>query len=103
MTMAPAFTISLVTKRAFPIAATRMSASRVTDGRSRVREWEIVTVAFCCRRREATGFPTIVAPADDYRARAGDFCACRSDQAHDACRRTGDENRTAKMKQTDID
>ena len=37
----------------------RMSASRVTAARSRVREWQIVTVAWRCSRSAATGFPTM--------------------------------------------
>ena len=41
------------------MAATRMSASRVTAGRSRVREWQTVTVASACRRSRAIGLPTM--------------------------------------------
>ena len=41
-----ACTISGVMKPGRPMAATRMSACRVIAGRSRVFEWQIVTVAF---------------------------------------------------------
>ncbi len=58
-TTAPGLTCSARTRPAFPIAATRMSASRVTAARSRVREWQTVTVASACIRRSAMGFPTM--------------------------------------------
>src|SRR5262249_20796016 len=41
ITTAPGFTMSAVTKRAFPIAATRTSASRATAPRLCVREWQM--------------------------------------------------------------
>ena len=41
------------------MAATRMSASRATDGRSRVREWQTVTVASAWRKSKARGLPTM--------------------------------------------
>src|SRR5262245_51632571 len=58
-TVAPGFTNARVTNAGRPIAATRMSASRATAGRSRVREWQIVTVAFRCSSSSAIGLPTM--------------------------------------------
>ena len=52
--------MSAVTKRGRPIATTRMSASRVTSGRFRVRLWAIVTVALASSSNLATGSPTIL-------------------------------------------
>ena len=46
ITIAPSFTISAVTKRALPIATTRISASLVTSARLCVLEWQTVTVPF---------------------------------------------------------
>jgi len=45
MTVAPGFTMSAVIIRAWPAAATTMSASRTTAAMSLVRECAIVTVA----------------------------------------------------------
>ena len=59
ITTAPGFTNSGVTNAGRPIAATRMSASRAIAGRSRVREWQIVTVAFLCSSNAAIGLPTM--------------------------------------------
>ena len=42
-----------------PMAATRMSASRVTAARSEVREWATVTVASAWSSRSAMGLPTM--------------------------------------------
>src|SRR6185436_5270862 len=44
ITVAPSFTMSPVTNSGLPTAATSTSARRATAGRSRVREWQIVTV-----------------------------------------------------------
>ena len=41
------------------MATISTSARRVTEGRSRVREWTIVTVALRCRASSATGLPTM--------------------------------------------
>src|SRR6267378_216925 len=41
------------------MAATRMSARRITSGRSRVFEWQIVTVALAWSRSRAMGLPTM--------------------------------------------
>ena len=62
ITVAPGLTISAPTSRGEPTAATRMSAREQTAGRSRVREWQTVTVAFSPeeQRRER--------PADQDRA-----------------------------------
>ena len=45
ITTAPGLTMSAVTNFALPMATMRMSACRVTAGRSRVRLWQTVTVA----------------------------------------------------------
>src|SRR6266850_2449111 len=42
-----------------PIAATRMSAVRHTPGRSRVFEWQMVTVALALVSNIAVGLPTM--------------------------------------------
>jgi len=52
-------TISRVMKPGRPMAATRMSAWRVTAPRSRVFEWQMVTVAFWCSSNMAAGLPTM--------------------------------------------
>src|SRR5262249_25410294 len=59
MTAAPGFTKSLVTNPARPMAATRISPCRATAGRSRVLEWQTVTVALPLSSSMATGFPTM--------------------------------------------
>ena len=60
ITTAPSEIMSAVTKRGRPIATTRISASRVTDGRSFVLLCAIVTVAFSSNSSFATGSPTIL-------------------------------------------
>jgi hypothetical protein len=60
ITTAPGLSHSPLTKLGFPMAATRMSASRMTAGMSGVREWQMVTVAFSCWRRVAAGTPTML-------------------------------------------
>ena len=45
ITTAPGLMNSPVTKAGFPMAATRISPSRATAGRSRVLEWQMVSVA----------------------------------------------------------
>ena len=47
------------TSSGWPTAATRISARRATAGRSRVREWAIVTVQFCASSNCAIGLPTM--------------------------------------------
>ena len=58
-TVAPGLTKSGVTNAGRPSAATRMSASRATRGRSAVREWQMVTVAWRCSSSSAIGLPTM--------------------------------------------
>ncbi len=58
ITVAPGLTQSPCTIRGRPTAATRTSARRHTAGRSRVREWHIVTVALRASSICATGLPT---------------------------------------------
>ncbi len=57
MTAAPGLTQSALTISALPTAATRMSASRQTPGRSAVREWAMVTVQSAASRSWAIGLP----------------------------------------------
>ena len=59
ITTAPSRTCSGPIIPARPTAATRTSASRHTAARSRVREWQTVTVACSRRSSAAIGLPTI--------------------------------------------
>ncbi len=59
ITAAPGFTNAFVTNPGRPIAATRISASAASLGRSAVREWATVTVACRCSRSSAIGLPTM--------------------------------------------
>ena len=59
MTAAPGLTQSPCTMRGLPTAATRMSARWHTAPRSRVCEWQTVTVALAFRSRAAIGLPTM--------------------------------------------
>ena len=59
ITVAPGFMKSRVIIPGLPIAATRISASRQTPARSRVFEWQTVTVAFSCNNIRAMGLPTM--------------------------------------------
>src|SRR3981081_4426868 len=45
------------------MAATTISARRRTSGRSRVLEWQIVTVALACMKRRDMGLPTMAVRA----------------------------------------
>ena len=56
----PDFTISAVTKFAFPIADINISASFAFCARFCVLEWHDVTVAFLFRQQCINGFPTIL-------------------------------------------
>src|SRR5436190_459015 len=57
ITIAPGLTQSAFTIRARPTAAIRTSARRQTPGRSRVREWQVVTVALDFSSSCAIGLP----------------------------------------------
>ena len=57
MTVAPGLIQSPLTIRSRPTAAMRTSARRQTSARSRVREWQIVTVALAPSRSWAIGLP----------------------------------------------
>src|SRR5215831_18510068 len=59
MTVAPGLIQSPRTISGRPMAATSTSARRQTEGRSLVREWVMVTVAFSAKRSCATGLPTM--------------------------------------------
>ncbi len=85
MTVAPGLIQSPRTISARPIAATTMSASRTTDGRSRVFEWAIVTVQFSSRRSCAIGLPTRVGAAEDHRVQPRESAPDRlADEKHAA-------------------
>src|SRR5262249_47529550 len=58
ITTAPGLIQSPRTSCALPIAATRTSAPPTSAARSRVREWQIVTVAWRSSSRKAAGLPT---------------------------------------------
>jgi len=80
MTTAPGFTNSGVTNAGLPMAATRMSAVRATAGRSCVREWQIVTVAWRCKQQQRHRLAdNVAAPDDDGAGRPRS--RCRSDSA----------------------
>src|SRR5438094_756857 len=63
-TTAPGFTMSALTNSATPMAAIKMSARRQWAARSRVCEWQRVTVALACLafwiRMAAIGLPTML-------------------------------------------
>ena len=58
ITAAPGLIQSPRTNSCLPIATTRISAWRLSAGRSRVREWAMVTVQLSRSRSCATGRPT---------------------------------------------
>ncbi len=59
-TTAPGLTMSALTKRGRPTAATRMSACRQISARLGVAEWQMVTVAEACSSSRAIGLPTML-------------------------------------------
>src|SRR5205823_14582018 len=78
MTTTPSRTMSAVTNRGEPIAATRISARRVWAASSRVALCATVTVAFAplafCIRRAASGLPTmLLRPRITTSLRSGEF------------------------------
>ena len=79
ITTAPSRTISPVTSRGEPTAAISTSASRQTAPRSRVREWQCVTVALAASSSCASGLPTrIERPITTARAPSSDAPASLS-------------------------
>ena len=60
ITVAPGFTMSAVTAAALPTAATSTSRLPAPLARSRVRLWQIVTVAWRGSRSSAIGLPTML-------------------------------------------
>ena len=58
-TIAPGLIHAPGTNRGLPIPATTMSACRTSPGRSRVAEWQIVTVQRAIRSSSAIGRPTM--------------------------------------------
>ncbi len=67
MTIAPGLTQSPRTISALPTAATSTSARRATTGRSRVREWAMVTVQWRCEQQLRHRLAHDVGAADDDR------------------------------------
>ena len=57
-TTAPGLSIAPVTRPGWPAATTTMSARPTWPARSRVREWQTVTVASSLTSRNAAGMPT---------------------------------------------
>ena len=82
ITVAPGLTISPVTRRGEPTAATRTSARRQTSARSRVREWQTVTVA-CAFSEQARERPADQdGAADDHRLGTLDLDARLRQELH---------------------
>ena len=67
ITVAPGLIQSPRTISGRPTAAISTSARRQTSGRSRVREWQIVTVACCGQQQRGDRFADEVGAADDDR------------------------------------
>ena len=91
----PSRTMSVVTKLGRPMAAIRMSACRVMAGRSRVREWQRVTVAlpqcgFAHHEKGGWFADDLAAAKDDDMAPFG-FDAAMPDEFDDAGGGAGDE------------
>ena len=109
MTIAPGFTQFPRTISGRPTAATRMSARRATEGRSRVREWAIVTVQWRAMQKLRHRLADDVRAADDNRlhAREGQAqpLAGLVDEDHRARRRAGDQRAAGvpDREQADID
>ena len=105
-TTAPGFTMSAVTNFGWPMATIRMSASRVTAARSRVRLWQSVTVASPpgprCDEHDRQRPAHDVAAADDHHVPAGDFDAAAHQQLLHALRRAGQEPRPALHQPADV-
>ena len=99
ITTAPGLTMSAVTNFAWPMATIRMSAARVTAGRSRVRLWQTVTVASPpwprCMSMIAIGLPTMSLRPTHHHVGPGDRDVVAQQQLLDAVRRAGQEPRPA--------
>ena len=93
ITVAPGRTKSGVTIAARPIAATTMSARRTTSGKSRVFEWQIVTVAFACISSSAMRLAHNVAAADHHGVCAFEWNIAAAQNFHHARRRAGHQRR----------
>ena len=93
ITVAPGRTQSGSTIAARPIAATTMSARRTTPGKSRVFEWQIVTVAFACISKSAIGFPTMSLRPTTTAFGAFDRDSAAAQNFHAARRRAGHQAR----------
>ena len=95
MTAAPGLIQSPRTISVRPMAAIRMSAWRTTPGRSRVREWQTVTVAFLPISSRAAGMPTMFERPEHDRVRPLDLHPGLFEQVDAAVRRAGHEERLA--------
>ena len=95
ITVAPGFTISAVDSRGEPTAATRTSARGQTAARSRVREWQTVTVAFSPSSSDGQRPADEDRAADDDRLGALELGARVAQQLDHARRRARDEARAA--------
>ena len=89
----PGFTISAPTSRGEPTAATRMSAREQTAARSRVREWQTVTVAFSPSSSAGERPADEDRAAEDHRLGALELDPGVAQQLDHALRRARDEAR----------
>ena len=96
ITTAPGLTASAPSSRGTPTAATRTSARRQTAARSRVREWQTVTVAFAASSRPRDRHADQLRAADDDRLRALQLDPLVAQQLHHAGRRAGHQARACR-------
>ena len=87
MTVAPGLTQSPLTIRSRPTAAMSTSARRQTAARSRVREWQIVTVALAPEQQLGHRLAEEVRAPEDDRLGALELRAGLLEQQHHAGRR----------------
>ena len=99
ITTAPSRTMSAVTSPGDPTAAISTSASRQTAGRSRVREWQCVTVAFAREQQLHERLADQDRAADHHRPRALQLGAGLAQQLHHAGGRAGHERLLAVLHQ----
>ena len=91
MTTAPGLIASAPSRRGTPTAATRTSARLQTAARSRVREWQTVTVAFAASSSRADRHPDQLRAADDDGLGALQVDALVGEQLHHPGRGAGNE------------
>ena len=85
-----------------PIAATRMSASRVIAPRSRVFEWQMVTVAFWCSSSMAAGLPTMSLRPTTTACWPADGNVAALENLDNSRRRAGRQSRPARLQTSRI-